>query len=354
MAELSGPLGVELDHVLSRVIEEQGYQRTGRLCLDLSKAGPIDGQGLFGLFRVGHKARHNGFVLICWVAGRHSKAILDCLGLAQVIPLFSSRQNALQALDLLEEPPVDPQPFNEICLPNRWSESLGEVTEEELPPGCEGLNVLGRAIQGPMDGCGKLVLKRYRVLLPGVGESAIEITAVLRKRLTEFWPEGNSIVFGPDGIVPGAVGVIDLTLPGRMPLRTGVRVIHSAPESFTFATLQGHMASGYIDFSVRDGEEGPVVEIASLARTGDPFFNIGFHLFGHVQQERFWQGTISRVAVALGVNPVVEGSQEYLDQSSGSCPISNIGRNAAASTSISILAGVAKALLFVKKRGGSG
>ena len=134
--------------------------------------------------------------------------------------------------------------------------------------------------------------------------------------------------------MPGAVGAIKLTLPGGMPLITGVRIIFVGPTSFTFATLTGHMASGYINFAVNVEDGCPVLRITSLARTGDPIFDVGFRLFGHRQQQNFWLETVGRAADFLGVKGRVESLEECTDSDSGNCALSNVLLNSGISTSI--------------------
>jgi hypothetical protein len=68
--------------------------------------------------------------------------------------------------------------------------------------------------------------------------------------VTRWWPtaydrpellaEGNRF-FAPLGIAPGEVAVLDLSMPGRIKLSTGVLVMYADDESFTLMTPQGHM-----------------------------------------------------------------------------------------------------------------
>jgi len=53
-----------------------------------------------------------------------------------------------------------------------------------------------------------------------------------------FWPEKNHF-YGPlTGIEPGDVAVLNLPMPGRVKLSTGIFVMYADDESFTFMTLR--------------------------------------------------------------------------------------------------------------------
>ena len=51
------------------------------------------------------------------------------------------------------------------------------------------------------------------------------------------------------GLAPGEVARIDMDMPGRVTLSTGVLVLYADDESFTLMTPQGHMFAGWITFS---------------------------------------------------------------------------------------------------------
>ena len=115
--------------------------------------------------------------------------------------------------------------------------------------------------------------------------SATELIATWKQRFPEFWPEGNMFYAPLTGIEPGEVGLIDMTLPGKMKLSTGVMVLYADEESFTLMTPQGHMFAGWITFSAieRDGET--VAQAQVLMRASDPIFEVGLVLGGHRQED---------------------------------------------------------------------
>jgi len=138
------------------------------------------------------------------------------------------------------------------------------------------------------------------VRLPGERVSATELIATWKQRFPEFWPEGNAF-YGPlTGIAPGEVALLNMTLPGKMKLSTGVMVLYADEESFTLMTPQGHMFAGWITFSAieRDGET--VAQAQVLMRASDPIFELGLTLGGHKQEDRFWDQTLTRLATHFG------------------------------------------------------
>jgi hypothetical protein len=61
-----------------------------------------------------------------------------------------------------------------------------------------------------------------------------------------FWPKRNRFFAPLAGIAPGEVAVVDVSMPGRIKLSTGVLVMYADEESFTLMTPQGHMFADWI------------------------------------------------------------------------------------------------------------
>jgi len=81
-----------------------------------------------------------------------------------------------------------------------------------------------------------------------------------------------------------------------------VRVIHRTPRSFRFATLDGHLEAGQIEFRAEPAPEGLRFEIESWARSGDRLSNL---LYNHLRmakevQLHMWTSFLERVAKASG------------------------------------------------------
>jgi hypothetical protein len=100
-----------------------------------------------------------------------------------------------------------------------------------------------------------------------------------------FWPKGNRFL-APLGIAPGEVAVLDLSMPGRIKLSTGVLVMYADDESFTLMTPQGHMFAGWITFSAYPQEGVTVAQAQVLMRASQPLYEVGMTMGGHWQEDR--------------------------------------------------------------------
>ena len=100
--------------------------------------------------------------------------------------------------------------------------------------------------------------------------------------------------YGPlTGIEPGDVALLNMTLPGRMKLSTGVMVLYADEESFTLMTPEGHMFAGWITFRATERDGETVAQAQVLMRASDPIFELGLTLGGHGQEDRFWNHTLT-------------------------------------------------------------
>lgn len=175
------------------------------------------------------------------------------------------------------------------------------VSEEAL-----NLNVEGRQLTGPLRGFGQMWQKTYRVRLHGAQVSPREVIAAWKAHFSEFWPEGNRF-YGPiTGIAPGEVAVLNLSMPGRVPLSTGVMVIFADEESFTFMTPQGHMLSAWITFSAYEEEGTTIAQALALLRATDPLIETALRLFGHKTEDDFWRHTLEKLAAHFDVTAQAE------------------------------------------------
>jgi len=190
------------------------------------------------------------------------------------------------------------------------------------------LDIDGVQVQGPTEGFGSLWRKRYWVRLTGCPSTPTEIVHTWREHFGEFWPGRNSF-FGPSGTLdPGDIGLMQLETPGGVQLSSGVIVLDARPESFTLISPEGHIFAGVITFSsFRSGGE-PVVQIEIVFRAGDPLFEIGMRLFGHRQEDEFWQQVLATVAGHFGVAGKPEMHAQLLDRRFQWSQAGNITRNA--------------------------
>lgn len=216
-----------------------------------------------------------------------------------------------------------------------WADSVSRLRVDYAPDGAINLNVDGRQVTSPIQGFGKMWQKTYRVQLEGADVSPQEIIRDWKARFSEFWPEGNRFYAPLTGISPGEVGLINLTLPGRAKLSTGVLVLYADDESFTLMTPQGHMFAGWITFSAATEEGGPVAQAQVLMRASDPIYELGLTFGVHGMEDRFWQRTLAALAAHFGVTDrAVETKSVCIDSRRQWRRAGNVWHNAGVRTGI--------------------
>jgi hypothetical protein len=181
-----------------------------------------------------------------------------------------------------------------------WAKSVARLEVTDVPDGAVNLNVEGRRLASPIQGFGKMWQKTYQVRVPAERASSTDLIATWKENFREFWPEGNHFYGALTGIAPGDVALLNMTLPGRMKLSTGVMVLYADDESFTLMTPQGHMFAGWITFSASEADGHTVAQTQVLMRASDPIFEMGLTMGGHKQEDRFWQHTLTSLAAHFG------------------------------------------------------
>ncbi len=187
-----------------------------------------------------------------------------------------------------------------------WAKSVAHLNVSEVPEGAINLNVEGRRLASPIQGFGKMWQKTYQVRLPVASAAPAQVIATWKERFPEFWPEGNNFYAPLTGIEPGEVALLNMTLPGKMKLSTGVMVLYADEESFTLMTPEGHMFAGWITFSAVEADGETVAQAQVLMRASDPVFELGLTLGGHRQEDKFWERTLAAVAAHFGQEAEVD------------------------------------------------
>jgi len=183
-----------------------------------------------------------------------------------------------------------------------WAKPVEKLAVSEVEPGGAGINVAGKRPTSPVQGFGRMWQKTYRVRLTGSDATPAQVIEVWKRDFPYFWPKGNRFFAPLAGIAPGEVAVLDLSMPGRLKLSTGVLVMYADEESFTLMTPQGHMFSGWITFSAaQDDGEPTVAQAQVLMRASDPLYEVGMTMGGHRQEDRHWEHTLRALAEAFGV-----------------------------------------------------
>lgn len=195
-----------------------------------------------------------------------------------------------------------------------WATSVTHLSVADVPEGAVNLNVEGRRLASPIQGFGKMWQKTYRVAIPSERVSATDLVAAWKQHFPEFWPEGNHFYGALTGIKPGDVALLNMTLPGKMKLSTGVMVLFSDEEAFTLMTPEGHMFAGWITFSATQSDGVTLAQVQILMRASDPIFELGLALGGHRQEDRFWQHTLAAVAAHFSHEAPVDTTVVCVDR----------------------------------------
>ncbi|MBA3430529.1 MAG: hypothetical protein H0U16_03490 [Actinobacteria bacterium] len=215
-----------------------------------------------------------------------------------------------------------------------WAKQISTLTVGDAPADAVNRNVDGRRVMSPIQGFGKMWQKTYRVKLNGIDASPEQVISEWKQKFPEFWPENNRF-FGPlTGIAPGEVALLNLTMPGRLKLSTGVLVLYADEESFTLMTPQGHMFAGWITFSSFEKDGAPVAQAQVLMRANDPMYEMGLTFGGHAQEDKFWCHTLNSLAQHFGAEGEVETQVLCVDKKRQWSKAGNIWHNAAIRSSI--------------------
>jgi hypothetical protein len=184
-----------------------------------------------------------------------------------------------------------------------WAAPVDRLEVADIPVGALNLNVQGRQLSGLVRGFGQMWQKTYSIRLMNTGVTPQKLIQSWKDNFSSFWPKGNRFYTAKAGITPGDVALLNLAGPGGVnspgggPLiSTGIMVIYSDDESFSFMTPEGHMFAGMITFRAQQ-EECILVQIQALIRASDPLYELMFRLgIGHKMEDDFWKQTLRNLA----------------------------------------------------------
>jgi len=217
-----------------------------------------------------------------------------------------------------------------------WAAPVKRIRMTEAPAGAVNLNVNGRQLTGPLKGFGQLWQKTYSVRLSGAAVSPEEVIRVWRQDFPSFWPKGNHFYPSLTGVQPGEVALLNLAGPAGLPLiSTGIMVIYTDDQSFSFMTPQGHMFAAMITFSAFEDQGVSVAQVQALVRASDPLYELSFRLgIGHRTEDEFWRRTLESLAAHFGVRGQVQQQVTCVDGRVQWREARNIWHNAAIRTAI--------------------
>ena len=254
----------------------------------------------------------------------------------------------------VQETVITSSPATEVHLPRDaafWAQQISKLKVERAPTGALNLNVEGRLPLSPLQGFGQMWEKIFRVRLKGVNVKPAEVIKTWKMNFASFWPKRNRFYAPLTGIAPGEVGLINMQIPGDLPiglpLSTGVLVLYADDESFTFMTPQGHVFAGWITFSAYEDEGTTVAQVQLLFRAFDFAYEIGFRLGANKSEDAFWQHTLIALAAYYSVNEPVETYKTLIDPRVQWSEFWNIWNN---STIRTVLYRMLTPVLWVRKR----
>jgi hypothetical protein len=214
-----------------------------------------------------------------------------------------------------------------------WAKPVDKLSVSQVPEGALNLNVEGRRVTSPLQGFGKMWQKTYTVRL-GTAVKPADVIRTWKERFPEFWPEGNQFYAPLTGIKPGDVALLNLTMPGKLKLSTGVLVMYADDESFTLMTPEGHMFAGWITFSAREVDGETIAQAQVLMRAQNPVSELGLTLGGHRKEDKFWQHTLAALARHHGVESAPTRDVVCVDKRRQWRRIGNIRHDAAIRTTM--------------------
>ncbi|MBV9604381.1 MAG: DUF1990 family protein [Solirubrobacterales bacterium] len=162
---------------------------------------------------------------------------------------------------------------------------------------------LGEEIQNSETGYGPLFHRRYRTLIRDAPLGPEELMGVLQANLNRAAPTTFARfekVHG-NGSVMGVGDEYVVRMPG--PWDGPVRVVAAGPGWFRFATLEGHLEAGQIEFRATAAEDGRMAfEIESWARSSGRVSNFLYHRlrFAKEVQAHMWISFLEGVASLSG------------------------------------------------------
>jgi hypothetical protein len=217
-----------------------------------------------------------------------------------------------------------------------WSQT-SSLRVSKVPTGALNLNVEGRQLLGPLQGFGQLWEKTYRVRLNEAPVKPTQVIQMWKENFPTFWPKWDHYYLPLKGIAPGEVALINFLIPGDLPVglpvSTGVMVIYSDEESFTFMSPQGLMFAGWITFSSYEEDDGcTVAQIRLQVRANDPVYEIGFRLGASRSEDKVWQHVLKELAAHYSVTEPVQTELVCIDPKVQWSRLWNIWQNAAIRT----------------------
>lgn len=175
--------------------------------------------------------------------------------------------------------------------------SPSTIAVPPLPP-----EVIDDRLQQPNDGVGPLYHRRYRATICAARKSPEALVARIAKNPNWACPVEVAVfrkVHGADGCMEVGDEYV-IRMPG--PWDGPVRVVDRTLTSFRFATLQGHLEAGQIEFRAGSEDSHLIFDIESWARSADQLSDLLYDRLRLAKevQLNLWIHFLQRVARLTG------------------------------------------------------
>jgi anti-anti-sigma factor len=309
---IRGVLDEACEEAVARAFEE-GIGKSKKILLNLSGLLHMDTEGAGVLVASAVRAARRGTgVAACGLAGP-LRDVFRLTRLDETIAVFDSEGQALGASGFSGSGDMPAYPYQGPLQPG-WARSVEQLSTGYIPDEAMNINVQGRLPTGPVKGFGRLWDKRYRLRIENGAPEPREIVSLWKSEFPDFWPGGNRF-FPASGatIAPGTVAVLNLRLPGGLVVATGLMVLYVSDTSFSFISIQGHIISGWINFSSFREGTATIIQVQPLFRASDPLMELSFRLGAGTQEDRFWHQTLGNLAGRLGLRGTIEQRDVLVD-----------------------------------------
>jgi hypothetical protein len=172
------------------------------------------------------------------------------------------------------------------------SGSMADDGAPELPAG-----VPRDGIQWPRDGRGAFLHRRYRVDVVDGRLGATALMECIRADINRVVPGAiarfRKVAGGEGALALGDEYVVRMPGPWDGP----VRVMEVTPSSFRFATLDGHLEAGQIEWRAHDLGDALRFEVESWSRPGDRLSHAAHHRLRMAKevQLHMWTSVLEKV-----------------------------------------------------------
>src|SRR6266511_2989056 len=228
--DLKGDVTAASEQALGDAYTEASGPFTRTIVLNFGGLEYMNSGGIGMLVTLLVRANRQRQRLLAFGLNEHYRQIFELTRLDEAIRIDDTERGS-RAMTGAPNDPIQPTEAKPAEAPASrdaafWAKDVSTLRVGEVPAEAVNLNVTGRRVVGPVQGFGKMWQKTFRVSLRDAEVTPAEVIQTWKTNFQRFWPERNWF-YGPiTGIAPGEVALLNLALPGRMTLSTGVLVLY--------------------------------------------------------------------------------------------------------------------------------